>query len=182
MKYFLRRSVLLAGLAVVALTVMAPTAHAQARARSLRAFPVRARPFPAAFAASPAAFRPFPAYGYGRAFPVVQNFSPAFVPTQLQRDALRNWSFQTRVIGRTYGSLPPWLFGYNPYNYGYYGYSGYNWYPPVPPVPPVPPAYPAFPASPAYPTYSNPYAFYAPPVGPASIPLYSGVVNPYAAY
>src|SRR5262245_35379457 len=57
----------------------------------------------------------------GRAFTTAQRLTPSFVPTQLQRDALRNWAFNTAVIGRTYASLPPWLFGYNPYppiNYG----------------------------------------------------------------
>jgi hypothetical protein len=52
---------------------------------------------------------------YGTAFPSAQSIYPSFVPTQLQQSALRNWAFNTAVIGNTYASIPPWVFGYNPY-------------------------------------------------------------------
>jgi hypothetical protein len=46
---------------------------------------------------------------------------------------LRQWAYNTRVIGRAYSNVPPYLLGYNPYtptmiNYGYPGYYGYNPY------------------------------------------------------
>jgi hypothetical protein len=131
MKLFINRYIALAAVAVLGIALFAPAAQAQY---------YRAR--------------------YGRAFPVVQNIYPSFVPTQLQQSALRNWAYNTRVIGNTYASIPPWVFGYNPYpavvNYG-----------PVMPYYPTP--YPAYvsPFSYGYsPGYVNPYA--------------SGYVNPYA--
>ena len=111
MKLFLNRYIALAAVAVLGLALFAPAAQAQYRVR------------------------------YGRAFPVVQNIYPAFVPTQLQQSALRNWAYNTRVIGNAYASVPPWVYGYNPYppvinytpayNYGYfpgYYYPAYPYY------------------------------------------------------
>jgi hypothetical protein len=177
MKYLTRRSVLIAGLALVGLALLAPAAQAQPFLRVAR--PASLRPFAPVRTFAPV--RPFPVNNFGRAFPAVQNIYPAFVPTQLQRDALRNWSFQTRVIGRTYASLPPWLFGYNPYTPFYLGPV----YPPVPPIPPLPPVTPVYP----YPSYFNPYNTYTPPVAPLSsyssgsgAPYPGTYVNPYAAY
>jgi hypothetical protein len=83
----------------------------------------------------------------GRAFWTVQDRYKSFIPTQLQRDSLRQWAFNTAVIGRTYARLPPWLFGYNPYPPQNYG----------PVYQPVGPAYPP----PVYGGgggYTNPYA------------------------
>ena len=71
--------------------------------------------------AAQAQFRP----GYGMAFPAAQNFYPPLVPSQLQQGMLRNWAFNTAVIGNTYGSIPPWVFGYNPYPGMFGGGGGY---------------------------------------------------------
>ncbi len=55
-------------------------------------------------------------------FTPVQSVYQPFIPTQLQSSALKQWAFNTAVIGRAYAQVPPYLFGYNPYpqsvNYG----------------------------------------------------------------
>jgi hypothetical protein len=173
MRYFIRRSVLVAGLALVGLALLAPAAQAQPLRRFARPVNV-VRPFTPVRAFAPVNF-----HVSGRPFPVVQNRFPAFVPTQLQRDALRNWSFQTRVIGNTYGSLPPWLFGYNPYVPLVNVNPVYStpWYPPVAPAYANPYSTYVNPFA----TFSNPYSLYTPPVAPT--PTYSGTyANPYAVY
>jgi hypothetical protein len=131
MKLFINRYIALAAVAVLGLALFAPAAQAQYRVR------------------------------YGRPFPVVQNRYPAFVPTQLQQSALRNWAYQTRVIGNAYASVPPWVYGYNPYppvvNYG--------------PVVPMTGYYPT-----PYPTYVSPYTY----GGYTAVNPYAGtIVNPY---
>jgi hypothetical protein len=102
---------------------------------------------------------------WGQRFTPVQNYYPSFVPTRLQRDALRNWAFNTAVIGQTYASIPPWVFGWNPYVPQYVGYWGgyssgsYGGY------------------SPYYSGgYSNPYGGYSPQ---GSYGTYGGGNNPY---
>jgi hypothetical protein len=129
MKLFINRYLALAAVAVLGIALFAPAAHAQYRVR------------------------------YGRAFPVVQNMYPSFVPTQLQQSALRNWAYNTRVIGNTYASIPPWVYGYNPY-------------------PPVVNYGPVMPYTGYYPTYVSPYSYggYMPAY---ANPYASGYVNPY---
>jgi hypothetical protein len=89
----------------------------------------------------------------GVSFSSAQNLYPSFIPTQLQQSALRNWAFNTAVIGNTYASIPPWVFGYNPYppiNYG-------------PVSQPYSPSVSSGGYSPSYSGgYSNPYASGAP--------------------
>jgi hypothetical protein len=131
MKRFFNRYTALAAVAVLGVALFAPAAQAQG-------YRVR----------------------YGRPFPVVQNIYPAFAPTQLQQSALRNWAYQTRVIGQTYASLPPWLYGYNPYPPPVYNYGT---------VVPMTPYYPT-----PYPAYVSPYSSGYTPALPA-VPL-----NPYA--
>jgi hypothetical protein len=131
MKLFINRYIALAAVAVLGIALFAPAAQAQYRPR------------------------------YGRAFPVVQNRYPAFVPTQLQQSALRNWAYNTQVIGNAYASVPPWVYGYNPYppvvNYG--------------PVVPMTGYY-----STPYPTYVSPYSY----GGYSAVNPYAGAyVNPY---
>jgi hypothetical protein len=126
MKFFTRRFAVVAVLALVGLGLVGSAAHAQ-----------------------------YPRVRSGRAFPVVQNIYPAFVPTQLQQSQFRYYLYQTELLGRAYSTWPPYLLGYNPYpqvvNYG-------------PVYPYVAPAY-------GYTPYVNPYAGYVNP--------YAGYVNPY---
>src|SRR5262245_7056526 len=108
MKRIFSRSILVAGLALIAVAWAATTVQAQ-----------------------PPRFR---YYGSGRPFPVVQNMYQPFVPTLLQQSAFRQYNRDLRVIGRTYAQFPPWVFGYNPYpqvvNYGpVYRYPTYPVYP-----------------------------------------------------
>jgi hypothetical protein len=111
----------------------------------------------------------------GRAFPVTQNIYSPFQPTLLQRSALRNWAFNTALIGRTYGSIPPWVFGYNPYPPlyagAYYGGGGYN------------PGFSSgggFPGGGGYPGGYNPYSGgYSGGYDPSGYGGYSSGYNPY---
>jgi hypothetical protein len=149
MRRLIKSSLVVGALAVVIVAASASTAQAQV---------IVGRGFNARFPTGTVS---------GRAFPTVQNAYPSFVPTQLQRDAFRQWNRDVRFVGRTYATLPPWLFGYNPYppiNYGpVYQYPAYPPY--VPPY--APPFVPPF--VPAYDGYTNPYA----------APLTGGYVNPY---
>jgi hypothetical protein len=106
----------------------------------------------------------------GRAFPSVQSRYPTFVPTMLQRNALQNWAYNSRVVARVYRQFPPWAFGYNPYpqviSYG-----------PVYPTPLYNPA-PYYPTTPYYPSYGYPYGSYS----PASFSGYYGYPTGYGSY
>jgi hypothetical protein len=93
----------------------------------------------------------------GVPFPSAQNLYPSFIPTQLQQSALRNWAFNTAVIGNTFGSIPPWMFGYNPYPPISYG-GGYS-----------PPSAGGGYSNPGVPLYSGGY----------TNPYGGGYMNPY---
>jgi hypothetical protein len=103
-----RRFAIVAGLAVVGLGLLSSEASAQFRVRRVGATPV-----------------PFKQ-------PINRNWLVAPGVT------LRQAAYNTRVVGRALSSIPPWVYGYNPYpspfiNYGnpypfYYGYNPYALY------------------------------------------------------
>ncbi len=69
-----------------------------------------------------------------RGFPSVQQLNPVVTnPYIMPGMQLKQWAYNTNVVGRTYGQFPPWMYGYNPYtpsvvggNFG--GYGGYGGY------------------------------------------------------
>ncbi len=131
MRFLINRYTLLTAAALIAVALLAPSAEAQYRPR------------------------------YGRAFPVVQNYYPPYGPSALQQYALQNWAYNTRVIGQTYASIPPWVYGYNPY----------------PPV--INYASPVY--TNPYPVYVSPYSNYTPvPYVPPVNPYSGATLNPYA--
>jgi hypothetical protein len=101
-----RRFAIVAGLAVLGLGLLSSEANAQFQVRRVGATPV-----------------PFK-------MPINRNWLVAPGVT------LRQAAYNTRVIGRALSTIPPWVYGYNPYpsmvNYGptypYYGYNPYAIY------------------------------------------------------
>jgi hypothetical protein len=79
--------------------------------------------------------------------PVLINPNPYITPTLTLQQA----AFNIRVMGSAYASLPPWMYGYNPYVTPYINYG--PTYPPINYTPYV---------TPGLPYNTNPYLFYNP--------------------